>query len=146
MSTRIATYNSQHGTAIKHLIGEHGNTLDFNYTVTITFLDFASASAVASDGTGTIAFNGRIQGTIGGNASLFDQISFVPNPGAVFLAPSTTQLSVSLQGFAAPGPNNGGTLTLRVRSVPEPGSVALLCIGLVGAFGVLRRRKLSRKA
>jgi alpha-L-arabinofuranosidase len=33
VSARIATYNAQHGTSITHVVGEHGNALDFDYSV-----------------------------------------------------------------------------------------------------------------
>jgi alpha-L-arabinofuranosidase len=32
VSARIATYNAQHGTSIRQVIGEHGNALDFDYS------------------------------------------------------------------------------------------------------------------
>ena len=32
VSARIATYNAQHGTTIRQVIGEHGNTLDFDFS------------------------------------------------------------------------------------------------------------------
>ena len=126
--------------------GTAGTVLDFNYTLTLSFQDFASPASVASDGSGSITFSGRISGTIGGGSSLFSQLSFVPNPGILPLPPSGITLSVDTPVFAAPGPNTQGSLTLTVRSVPEPGSIALLGVGLVGTFGVLRRRKLSRTA
>jgi hypothetical protein len=49
-------------------------------------------------------------------------------------AGSDARISVIQQGYSRGGSTRGG-------GVPEPGSIALLGIGVAGAFGIFRRRK-----
>lgn len=130
--------------------GPWSDTLGFTVTVNLAIKD------VASGITKTFTFNGTISATVSENASGAGLANFNTDP---FGSQSQTQTiggisyqvtTVPGKQFHAPGapsglnPGEQGGYSFHVlattATVPEPGSMALLGIGLIGAFGVYRRR------
>jgi len=115
----------------------------FNVTMTLTITDYPSITgAVPSGGANpvTVTLTGRIQGNLGDAASNLDFVNFTPPPTT---AVGGALYSISFDGFASPGADQNGRLSLFVsaRAVPEPGSIALLGMGGVGALGMFLRRR-----
>jgi hypothetical protein len=113
-------------------------SVNFNYQVVFTF----------AGGPATVNFTGTQSGDARGNPRFINSnfASFAVTPASVTVAGEIYEITFK----SATGPGSGGitlgTLqgNVTLRSVPEPGSVALLGVGLAGAFGIYRRR--ARKA
>jgi len=127
-------------------------TIDFGFTLTVTFVDYPSLFAAnPTPGTSplTFTFTGRIGGSIGDFQTNLDLLSFAP-PASLGQTGNIEYL-VNLKvpnGFAPPGVDQDGRLTLhvRTRAVPEPGSLALLGMGGAGALGMFLRRRVRASA
>lgn len=123
--------------------------VNFGFSQTLTITDFPGLNAPnpsAGPNPVTMTFSGRIVGNIGNGAVNLDVQSFVPPPANLLIGGSIYQ--VTFDSFASPGETNNGRLTLFVqaRAVPEPGSIALMGIGGVGALGMFLRRRAQAKA
>jgi len=124
------------------------DTVNTTFTLTLLVTDFPTLNgATPSPGTpnpATFTFNGTITGTIGDGSSLLDILSFAPQSGPV----AGENYTISYGAFAPPGLASDGRLTLvvRARAVPEPGSIALLGMGGVGALGMFLRRRARASA
>ena len=121
-------------------IGGVNDLIAFNFSLTVTITNYTSATAAASTGSGSLSFTGRLGGNVGNNAVNIDLLSFATTPQSILI--NEALYTVSFKNFASPGLDNNGTLSLKVtaRAVPEPSSMALIAIGLGGAFAVARRR------
>jgi len=129
--------------------GTVGEDIAFNFNVTLNLTNYLNASDTSPDGTGSVTFTGRISGSIGNNAVALNLLSFVPTSTTVVVGTELYDVSFdATSGFASPGGKNVGGISLHVfaRPVPEPGSLALLGMGGVGALGVFLRRRARASA
>lgn len=119
------------------------DTVNFNYSVKLTFTDYASETSTAPLGTGTITVSGRLNGIIGNGQVFINNFDFATSPaGGSFTTNNGDTFTLSLPSFTRPGASNDGTLGIHVvRSVPEPASMVMLGLGGLGAVGLFRRRK-----
>jgi len=119
--------------------------INFNYQVTITDSNTAA--------TGIFNMTGRITGSANGGG----QVAYFNDPFIFAVAPSSQVIgdetyNVSFNSAAGPGapggPANTGSLvaTVRVNTVPEPGSFALLGLGGLGLATAYRRRRAKASA
>jgi len=122
-------------------LGAVNEPLAFDFTLTLTITNYDTISSLVPGGIGTISFSGRIGGTLGNGAVNLDLLSFAPSPQNVTIDQET--YTFSFNNYGSPGLDNNGALSLHVisvRSVPEPGSLALILMGIGGAVGIQRRR------
>jgi hypothetical protein len=122
------------------------DSVDFTYSTTITFKDYATAASTTLLGTGTITVTGRILGLIGNGQVSLQNFNFATVPASGIFTAGPDTFKVTETGFTPPGTSNGGTLGLHIVSVPEPASMALIGMGGLGAIGVFRRRKAAKIA
>ena len=112
-------------------------TSSFDYSVTVTDVDSGDSGAVTATGT----FQGMYVG--GGNAAVNAQlIGYTVAPSVLNLGGTTYVISTAAS--AGPGSSDDlGVLRLNVQAIPEPGSMALVGVGIVGLMGLRWRRRLQ---
>jgi len=121
------------------------NAIDFNYSLVVNVTDFTTPTGTVPDGTGTFTVTGRITGSFGAGQTLLTNLEFATTPiNGIFMTTNGDTFTVSFSGFTPPGASDDGTLGVHIlsaRSVPEPASAALLCLGGLGFAAFYRRRK-----
>jgi len=81
--------------------------------------------------------------SVGGNTQVVELQGIIAGPGF-----STTPADFALSFTQAGGPNTAISFSGTLSAIPEPASIILMGMGLIGAMGVSRRRlgRLSRRS
>lgn len=144
--------NGSLGTSITPLTltaatGAINENVAFDFTINLTITNYTTLTTPTAGSSGTISLSGRLGGSLGNGAADLSLLSFANSPQTIQI--DNELYSISLKSFGSPTLDTGGQLQLSVssvvggRAVPEPGSFALIGIGVVGAFGIYRRRKVA---
>lgn len=120
--------------------------IGLHFILTLTLTDYEGPlDLVPQGGTNPVSFvfNGTIGGQLGNFQSNLNLLTFVP--AQVTEQVGNSIYTITLNNFSSPGTDSDGRLSLHVtaRSVPEPGSIALVGIGGVGVFGLFLRRRVK---
>jgi hypothetical protein len=119
--------------------------VNFNFTYNLTLTDFFTKSGSGTGVADTIQISGHLNGSTGDGqqVNLNQLTNYQTNLPNGLIQVGQTLYKVTLNPFVPPGPDFSGRFGahIQVFAVPEPASLAMLCLGGAGLLALHQRRR-----